>query len=77
MLDFLPGYEVRLEFLAELVLTIPLELAHAISPELAPLLVLGHLLVPPDLVCALYGGYPPVLAAWYCITMVAQQFIEC
>ena len=23
--------------------------------------------------CALYGGHPPILVAWYCIIMVAQQ----
>ena len=56
-------HEVRLEFLAELALTIPPELAHAILPELAPLLVLARSLALPDLVCALYGGHPPALAA--------------
>ena len=73
VLKFLLGYEDRLEFLAELVLAIPPELACAISPKLAPLLVLAHLLALPVFVCALYGGVPPVLAAWYCITMVAQH----
>ena len=48
-------HEVRLEFLAELALAIP--------PELATLVVLARLLALPDLVCALYGGHPPVLAA--------------
>ena len=61
-------HEVLLEFLAELVLTIPPELAHAILPELAPSLVPARLLALPDLVCALDGGHPPTLAAWYCIT---------
>ena len=70
----LPGHvhehehEVRLEFLAELAIVIPPELACAILPELAPLLVPARLLALPDLVCALNGGHPPALAAWYYIT---------
>ena len=44
-------HEVRVEFLAELALAIP--------PELAPSLVLARSLALPDLVCALDGGHPP------------------
>ena len=60
--------KVQLEFLTDLALTIPPELARAISPELAPSLVLARSLAFPDLVCALDGGIPPALAAWYYIT---------
>ena len=53
-------HEVRvLEFLTELALAIPPELAHAILLELAPSLVLARSLASPDLVCALDGGDPP------------------
>ena len=57
--EHVPEHEVRvLEFLAELALAIPPELARAISLDLA---------------CALDGGDPPALAAWYSITYVAQH----
>ena len=55
-------HKVRvLEFLAELAHAI----LSAISLELAPSLVLARSL---DLACALDGGIPPALAAWYSIT---------
>ena len=41
LLEHVHEYEVRLEFLAELALAIPPELARAILPGLAPSLVLA------------------------------------
>ena len=73
LLEHLLGYLLLPEFLAELALVIPPGLAHAILAELALSLVLAHSLDSPDLECALFGGHPPVLAAWYYITMVAQH----
>ena len=71
VLEFLLGIELPLEFQTELALVVPPGLALTIPPELAISLVLAHSLDSPDLECALFGGIPPVLAAWYCITMAS------